>query len=653
MRPAHILIFAAILFSTVSVKASAKDMTAQYSAIGEEIQHLEDIDKIKRLQRAYGYYLDRGYWKQAADLFAADAKFEWGQDGVYAGKARILEYMIRSGGGNSGPGLPFGQYNHHMQLQPVVHVAKDGLTARARWRELALLGQYQQSADWGEGIYENSYVKEGGVWKIKSLHFFPRFIAPYEGGWAKLAPSPADWRTQVSRDFPPDAPATKAYLPFPASFTPPFHYRAGEGGDRAGTDSLSEEERRTAILRSRRAIENLQGEFGYYTDAGMWSEAASLFAEDATYEYGQRGVYSGRERIEQALGLMGPEGLEAGQLNIYMMLQPIIDIAPDNRTAKARWRSDVMLAKDGKGQWGEGVYENEYVNVGGVWKIKALHYYPTFLADYDKGWGAGPIAMEGPSKALPPDHGPTKIYRSFPETYIVPFHYDHPVQGARAAEAWSGDADPQLAGVRARIGLLEDHDAVEKLQRAYGYYVDKNLWTQVAGLFAEDGTVEIGGRGIFATRPHILTYLQSLGPEGPSTAFLMNHQQFQGIVSIAPDGKTAQGRWTAFVMAGKIPDADWGDVTYENKYVKVDGVWQIETLHAPFTMYTHYADGWAKYARPITRPDSWPPPPDYPPSVLHNSYPNFYVEPYHYPNPVTGAAMPPPNPAAGGVAPMQ
>ncbi len=653
MPKTSIMLAAIAILSALSVEASAKSSGSQTVAVAQELNELEGIDQVKILQRAYGYYIDRGYWSQAADLFTQDATFESGQDGVYVGKARILEYLIRSGGGNIGPGLPFGQLNHHMQLQPVVSVSADGLTAKARWRELAMVGQFRSSANWGAGVYENSYVKEDGVWKIRSLHFFPDFLAPYEGGWAKLKPAAADWRSETARELPADRPATVTYKPYPERFTPAFHYDAAElSRPSPPIAGEAEEARRLAVLRSHREIENLQGAFGFYTDGGLWAEAANLFAPDATYEYGQRGIYAGRKRIEQALALTGPAGLRTGQLNIYMMLQPIIDVAPDNRTAKARWRSDVMLADGGKGQWGEGVYENTYVNIGGVWKIQTLNYHPTYLADYDKGWGDGPIPLEGPSAILPPDRPPSSTYRSFPDTYIVPFHYAHPVAGATAAAPWSPGADPAHAAQRQRITLLEDRDAIEKVQRAYGYYVDKNLWRDVANLFAEDGTVEIGGRGIFVTRPHILAYLQTLGPEGPSHAFLMNHQQFQGITTVAPDGKTAMGRWTAFVMAGKVPDADWGDVTYENKYVKIDGVWQIAALHAPFTMYTHYSQGWGKFASPVTRPDSWPPAPDYPPSVVTNNYPSFYVEPYHYPNPVTGEPMPKQNPAAGGAAPM-
>ena len=38
--------------------------------------------------------------------------------------------------------------------------------------------------------------------------------------------------------------------------------------------------------------------------------------------------------------------------------------------------------------------------------------------------------------------------------------------------------------------------------------------------------------------------------------------------------------------------------------------------------------------------------------MIYLTYPNYYCEPFHYPNPVTGKTAPKPNPAAGGVADM-
>ena len=61
-----------------------------------------------------------------------------------------------------------------------------------------------------------------------------------------------------------------------------------------------------ARARSVRALENLQAMYGYYIDKGQWQQAASLFTDDATYEFGQSGVYKGPLSISHALELMGP-----------------------------------------------------------------------------------------------------------------------------------------------------------------------------------------------------------------------------------------------------------------------------------------------------------------------------------------------------------
>jgi hypothetical protein len=658
--------------------AAARALASRLAALAQQTQRLADTNAIAKLQRAYGYYLDKGFWDEAADLFADDATFESGMDGVYVGKARIRARLVAEGGGHPGPGLPYGQMNHRMQLQPVIDVADDGHTASARWREIALLGQYHERAEWGTGIYENEYVKQDGIWKIARLNYYPNFVVPYAEGWARAAATSGSWISPAGRALPADRPASRSYQPFPTLFTPPFHYAAqsGEPVWRAGAASRALAEPVDAvlaravhdleILSSRQAIENLQGRFGYYTDKGLWDEASKLFSESATYEYGQQGVYVGRRHVRQALGLQGPLHLADGQLNDYPMLQPIIDVAPDNRTAKARWRSDVMLASQGRAQWGGGVYENEYVNEDGHWRISKLHYYVTFLADYDQGWTKGAVPMSGPSTALPPDRPPSVAYASLPSVNVVPYHYANPVSGAEPSIEQSVPLDAMPAELREltaranalahQVELLKDQAQIERLQRAYGYYVDKAQWPEIAALFAKDGTYEIGGRGVFIGPRRVLEYLVTgLGPIGMSTreGQILDHQQFQGIVDVAPDGRTAKGRWTALVMGGsKGGDALWGDATYENTYIKLDGVWHAASFRAPFNMYASYKGGWKDSSVANTRPDSFAPPPDLPPSTIYLTYPSFYVAPYHYPNPVTGRPAPPPDPAAGGTAPM-
>jgi len=200
---------------------STAALNAEIDALTQRVEVLEGNRAIKKLQRAFGFYVDRGLWDDAADLFADDGTIEIGADGVYVGKARIKEYLKRLHGGQDG--LIYGQLNEWVTLQPAVTMAADGRSATARWRDLGMLGQYKEHAEWRDGIYENTYVRgSDGVWKIKSLHLYVNFLAPYEKGWARLAEGEGLARSKASLDFPPDRGPTVAYKPFPQPQVPPF-----------------------------------------------------------------------------------------------------------------------------------------------------------------------------------------------------------------------------------------------------------------------------------------------------------------------------------------------------------------------------------------------------------------------------------------------
>lgn len=207
--------------------------------------------------------------------------------------------------------------------------------------------------------------------------------------------------------------------------------------------------------------------------------------------------------------------------------------------------------------------------------------------------------------------------------------------------------EAELNAVGTRIERLEDMTEVEIVQHAYGYYVDKAQWRSVANLFAEDGELEIGGKGVFLGPERVYEYMTvGLGPVGPTDNLLIDHQQFQCLPTIHEDGVTAEARCIAFVMSS----GGWGHVYYENDYVKEDGVWKTRVLHGPFNMYAGYKLGWLDDVITNTFPEKFPPWPDLPPTVVYLAYPSYYAEPYHYPNPVTGKPMPPHDPRAGGMA---
>ena len=194
-------------------------LETELAALEREMQLLEDVKAVKRLQRAYGYYVDKKLSREIGALFAdaPSASAELGGSGVYLGKARIAEFYDRVIGGE---GLPPGELFNHMILQGIVHVADDGITAKGRWRALIQIGTHGETAVWAEGPYENEYVKENGIWKFSKVQWFQTFSAPYDPGWHR-APQPLD---PPLADFPPDRPPTYAYQSYPSAFQPPYHY---------------------------------------------------------------------------------------------------------------------------------------------------------------------------------------------------------------------------------------------------------------------------------------------------------------------------------------------------------------------------------------------------------------------------------------------
>jgi hypothetical protein len=215
---------------------------------------------------------------------------------------------------------------------------------------------------------------------------------------------------------------------------------------------------------------------------------------------------------------------------------------------------------------------------------------------------------------------------------------------AFASPSMAQTADERLDALDARIARLESMNAVERLQKTYGYFVDESQWTRLSELFTEDATLEIGGKGLFLGRARVLEYMQTaFGPDGVKDNVLAQHMQFQPIVDISADGNTAWVRSRAYVMS----NAGWGLPLYENEYEKGDdGVWRISRLSGPFTMYTNW-EGWGKNALNNTWPDKFDPPPDLPPSTVYLTYPAYYIVPFHYPNPVTGKVFTPGTQPAG------
>jgi len=348
----------------------------------------------------------------------------------------------------------------------------------------------------------------------------------------------------------------------------------GAGAAQAA-DSVDALARDVTRLESLRAVKDVQRNYAQYGQFGLWGDMADLFATDGKVIWGDKTV-TGRAAIRAWLAAQGPQGLAPGAMNTLLTENPLVNLSADGTSAKGRW-SHIAMTGDGKGQAHiiGGIFENDYVLEAGRWKIATLHYFPQYEGSYADGWSN--VGQQD----LP----------------IVPYHFDADSQGvpipAPVGAAPHSGATP--AGLKARIAALNDEDDVRNLQSAYGYYVDRRMWDDVADLFAKDAMIEIAGAGTFKGAAGVRKALALMGPAGLTRGILNEHPQFDAIVKVSPGGHEA---WTRGTELGLIGDAGKGTSAWEfnvfrNRFVKEGGIWKIREMRIVPVMKADYKTGWA------------------------------------------------------------
>jgi hypothetical protein len=412
------------------------------ATLEQRVARLDDEAQIHNLQDAYGYYVDRRMWDDVADLFAADGTLAGMGTGTAAGRTAIrrqLEAMAPAG-------LKPGQLDDHLQIDPVITVDPGGQTASARGIDFGMVGTNGGDAAWTLAVFENRYVKHGGLWTVQSMRIFPRARTDYFKGWAESA-LPGGAGAYPEQAFPAIGfrhPVTGKAAVYPASLritptgSPPrLPAPAPPRGDEGAR--LAELERRLAVTSAVDGAENVSTAYGYYIDEFRWHDLADLFAVQGWKELSYVGTYVGRDRILQSLILRyGDKGRTSPSLAIHQKIQPVVTPAADGQSARIHLR----LFQIGSGPTGPsafigGTYENQAVIENGVWKIAGMDLDYIWLSGYKEGWAriapgaasrfAPPI---GALASLPPDRplrGPA--FAPFPDLAPIPFHYRNPVSG--------------------------------------------------------------------------------------------------------------------------------------------------------------------------------------------------------------------------------
>jgi hypothetical protein len=166
----------------------------------KELEHrvgeLEDINAIRRLHWAYGYYIDFNRAEDVVQLFARNGSVVFlsgeylGHDGV----RRLYGTWFHNYFTKGEVGPVYGFLLDHFQMQDIITVAPDRQTAKGRFRGMLFGGSHESRQYKPEGLplqfmeaglYENDYVREDGVWKIKRLDYMMQWQADYDDGWSK------------------------------------------------------------------------------------------------------------------------------------------------------------------------------------------------------------------------------------------------------------------------------------------------------------------------------------------------------------------------------------------------------------------------------------------------------------------------------------
>ena len=123
------------------------------------LQRFADKEEIQNVLLEYGRALDSRNFAAYSALFAQDG--EWvGGFGSVKGPANIKAFMEKNMGTNGNP-----THNYHLLSNFVITVNGDTATAWSRWA-------FVQPQDRGAviaqaGSYDDTFVRENGVWKFK------------------------------------------------------------------------------------------------------------------------------------------------------------------------------------------------------------------------------------------------------------------------------------------------------------------------------------------------------------------------------------------------------------------------------------------------------------------------------------------------------
>jgi hypothetical protein len=154
-------------------------------SLEDRIGKLEDIEAIKALKARYAYYADHGYDADGmASLYVEDAVSDSGPFGTAHGRD-----AIRAATASFKTKIVWAL---HFMICPVVNVSDDGQTATGSWYLIqfaTMVGADRPGSTAPNdavvlsAIYNDTFVKENGEWKFKTVNVEFHQVSDLDKGW--------------------------------------------------------------------------------------------------------------------------------------------------------------------------------------------------------------------------------------------------------------------------------------------------------------------------------------------------------------------------------------------------------------------------------------------------------------------------------------
>jgi len=610
-------------------RAFAAPLPGGLAELARDVDRVESVRAIKRLQVAWALYIDLGEWDAAAALFTDDAELAHADD-HFLGRQDIRAYFQRMIGKGT-VGLPEHMVHTPFLMGPIITLSDDEENAKGRWHAFSMRGRLGGDASWQGGIFECEYARHDGQWKISRQIFTPMLLGPYATGWHPF------------RDTLPAVP----YHFRPEDIGKPYPLGEEVPATAASTPSLRSLAGRIQALADEASIRNLQNAYGYYVDCKMWDDVVDLFASNGSVGIAGIGTYKGPAGIRRSFERSGPAGLTYGEVNDHIQFDLAIEVSADGRHARARGLQLGMIGKDNrKAWWTLTRFDNLFVKQGGIWRFEKMRKAMWLMTDYDKGWAEEWRDQPPPSAEFAPDD-PAPV--SLPPIWQI--ERNRPEPGPHRSLT--------ATQARAMLHAAGGYDSAENLTGAYGQYLDDSHWNELASIFAAQGERDSAGGGFIRTPARIASYSRKrYGDYNPERQFLVMHMLTQPVVHVSADGMKSQIRTRLFQTVVAPVKEDGTPVTpgrgpmfvtgmYENDIVFEDGAWKIKRADIDHLIYAPYKTGWKEipedFGKRMTPSlDSVSDEPFDAPSAgdLYAAFPRVPHMWFHYRNPVSGRSPP-------------